>query len=52
MRRAVGRASIALEQKGQKLGALSYMSLDVKQLVGIRPIAIVPCVYGSRNRGS
>jgi uncharacterized protein YggE len=35
MRRAVGRASVALEQKGQKLGALRYMSLDVKQLVGV-----------------
>jgi uncharacterized protein len=35
MRRAIGRASIALEQKGQKLGALRYMSLDVKQLVGV-----------------
>jgi uncharacterized protein YggE len=35
MRRAVGRASIALEQKGQKLGALRYMSLDVKQLLGV-----------------
>jgi uncharacterized protein YggE len=35
MRRAMGRASIALEQKGQKLGALRYMSLDVKQLVGV-----------------
>jgi len=35
MRRAVGRASIALEQKGQRLGALRYMSLDVRQLVGV-----------------
>jgi len=35
MRRAVGRAAIALEQKNQKLGALRYMSLDVKQLVGV-----------------
>lgn len=35
MRRAVGRASIALEQKGQKLGALRYASLDVRQLVGV-----------------
>jgi len=35
MRRAMGRASIALEQKGQKLGALRYMSLDVRQLVGV-----------------
>lgn len=35
MRRAIGRASIALEQKGQKLGGLRYMSLDVKQLGGV-----------------
>jgi uncharacterized protein YggE len=35
MRRAIGRASIALEQKGQKLGGLRYMDLDVKQLYGI-----------------
>jgi len=35
MRRAVGRASVALEQKGQKVGALRYASLDVKQLVGV-----------------
>ncbi len=35
MRRAVGRASIALEQKGQKLGGLRYMSLDVQHLLGV-----------------
>jgi len=35
MQHAVGRAAVALEQKGQKLGALRYMSLDVKQLVGV-----------------
>jgi uncharacterized protein YggE len=35
MRRAIGRASIALEQKGQKLGGLRYMSLDVKQIYGV-----------------
>jgi uncharacterized protein YggE len=35
MRRAVGRASAALEQKGQKLGALRFASLDVRQLVGV-----------------
>ncbi len=35
MRRAIGRAIIALEQKGQKLGGLRYMSLDVKQLYGV-----------------
>jgi uncharacterized protein YggE len=42
MRRAVGRASIALEQKGQKLGALRYMSLDVKQLVGVAEMQSLP----------
>lgn len=42
MRRAVGRASIALEQKGQKLGALRYMSLDVKQLVGVAQLQTLP----------
>jgi uncharacterized protein YggE len=35
MRRAIGRASAALEQKGQKIGALRFASLDVKQLVGV-----------------
>jgi uncharacterized protein YggE len=35
MRRAIGRANIALEQKGQKLGALRYMNLDVRALTGI-----------------
>jgi uncharacterized protein YggE len=35
MKRAVGRATAALEQKGQKVGALRFASLDVKQLVGV-----------------
>ena len=35
MRRAVGRAQAALEQKGQKVGALRFANLDVKQLAGI-----------------
>lgn len=35
MQSAIGRAAIALEQKGQKLGALRYMSLDVKQVYGV-----------------
>ena len=38
MRRAIGRAKIALEQKGQTLGGLRYMSLDVKQLYGVAQI--------------
>jgi uncharacterized protein YggE len=35
MQRAIGRAATALEQKGQKLGALRYMSLDVKQTYAV-----------------
>jgi len=35
MKRAVGRASAALEQKGQKVGALRFANLDVKQLAGV-----------------
>ena len=35
MQRAIGRATSALEQKGQKVGALRYASLDVKQLMGV-----------------
>ena len=35
MRRAVGRANAALEQKGQKVGVLRFANLDVKQLVGV-----------------
>jgi len=35
MRRAIGRANSALEQKGQKLGALRYMSVDLEQLAGV-----------------
>lgn len=46
MRRAMGRASIALEQKGQKLGALRYMSLDVRQLVGVAQLQTLP-MYGA-----
>jgi uncharacterized protein YggE len=35
MKRAVGRANAALEQKGQKVGALRFANLDVKQLAGV-----------------
>jgi hypothetical protein len=35
MGQAIGRASIALEQKGQKLGGLRYMTLDVQHLFGV-----------------
>lgn len=35
MRRAVGRAQAALEQKGQKVGALRFANLDVRQLAGV-----------------
>ena len=35
MRRAMGRADAALEQKGQKVGGLRYMNVDVEQLGGV-----------------
>jgi len=41
MRRAVGRANAALEQKGQKVGALRYANLDVKQIYGV---AVYPLI--------
>ncbi|MBZ5613290.1 MAG: SIMPL domain-containing protein [Acidobacteriia bacterium] len=42
MRRAIGRASVALEQKGQKLGGLRYMSLDVQHLLGVAQLQNLP----------
>jgi len=39
MQHAVSRATIALEQKGQKLGALRYANLDVHQLMGVVQLA-------------
>lgn len=39
MRRAIGRASIALEQKEQKLGGLRYMTIDVRQLMGVTQLS-------------
>jgi uncharacterized protein YggE len=35
MRSAVGRATAALAQSGQKLGVVRYANLDVRQLVGV-----------------
>jgi uncharacterized protein YggE len=57
MRHAIGRASIALEQKGQKLGGLRYMSLDVRQLYGVAELQTLPNVsetveaYGEPRSG-
>jgi uncharacterized protein YggE len=45
MRRAIGRASIALEQKGQKLGGLRYMSVDVKQLLSVAQLQTMGTSY-------
>jgi uncharacterized protein YggE len=38
MNRAVGRATAALAQNGEKVGAVRYVNLDVKQLLGIAQI--------------
>jgi uncharacterized protein len=40
MRRAIGRANAALEQKGQKVGALGFANLDVKQLVQVQDLPL------------
>ena len=40
MRRAAGRASVALEQRNQKLGQLRYASLDVREITGVSRIAM------------
>jgi uncharacterized protein YggE len=45
MRRAVGRANAALEQKGQKVGALRFASLDVKHLVGVAQLDVASLNY-------
>ena len=38
MRRALGRANIALEQSRQKLGPTRYVNLEVKNLVGVAQV--------------
>jgi uncharacterized protein YggE len=48
MKRAVGRANAALEQKGQKVGALRFANLDVKQLAGVAELN----VYALRAYGT
>jgi uncharacterized protein YggE len=44
MHRAVGRASVALEQTKQKLGPARSVNLEVKNLVGVAPIQAVDLV--------
>jgi len=46
MKRAIGRANAALEQKGQKVGALRYANLDVKQLSGA---AVLTSSFGAET---
>ena len=41
MRRAIGRATAALAQKGQKVGALRYANLDVRQLMGVAQYSVL-----------
>src|SRR5437899_12946109 len=49
MRRAVGRATAALEQKGQKVGALRFANLDVKQVVGMSRMDVYQMVQFSTS---
>ncbi len=39
MKNAVGRATAALAQNGQKPGAIRYASLDVRQLIGVMQLS-------------
>jgi uncharacterized protein YggE len=39
MRSAVGRATVALGESGQKIGPLRYANVDVRPIVGITPLA-------------
>jgi uncharacterized protein len=48
MRSAMGRATAVLEQKGQKVGALRFANLDVKQIVGASSMDVYS-VTGYRN---
>ena len=52
MRHAVGRASAALAQKGQKVGSLRFANLDVKQLVGVSTLelySMIQTIPGAAN---
>jgi uncharacterized protein YggE len=42
MKNAVGRATSALAQNGQKVGAIRYANLDVQQLIGVAQIYSLP----------
>jgi len=42
MRRAVGRASAALEPRGQKVGVLRFANLDVQQLINLPNMNVYP----------
>lgn len=40
MKHALGRASAALESKGQKVGSLRFANIDVKQLTGLQEMNV------------
>jgi uncharacterized protein len=42
MQRALGRATIALQQSKQKLGATRYVNLEVRNLVGVSEVENLP----------
>jgi uncharacterized protein YggE len=50
MRRAAGRANAALEQKGQKVGALRFANVDVTQIRGIAEFGVGNAVQMSYTR--
>jgi hypothetical protein len=40
MKHALGRATAALESKGQKMGGLRFANIDVKQLTGLQEMSV------------
>jgi uncharacterized protein YggE len=40
IRSAMGRAAVVLEQKGQKIGALRFANLDVRQIMGVSNMGV------------
>jgi len=49
MNNATGRATAALEQKGQKIGALRFANVDVSQLTGAQEVNVAQLSYESRS---
>jgi uncharacterized protein len=52
MKRAVGRATAALDEKGQKVGTLRFANLDVKQIIGVSRMEVASLSLIEVNAGA